>query len=104
WRHYLKERSRPDDPMFGPWHDLMALPEPDFAAGASTVRARWQDRPAGTQPGQLNPMVAETLANATLRSKADVARTYGELIRRVDTEARKSAPAISAAPEDAARR
>ena len=25
---YLKQRARPDDPVFGPWHDLMALPEP----------------------------------------------------------------------------
>src|SRR5262249_5921801 len=31
WRRYLEEHARPDDPLFGPWHDLMRLPETDFA-------------------------------------------------------------------------
>src|SRR5207244_10027559 len=74
WRGYLRARSQPDDPVFGPWHDLMALPEPDFAADASAVLVRWHARPIGTQPGQLNPMVAEVLDHATLRTKADIAR------------------------------
>jgi hypothetical protein len=102
WRRYLKDRSRADDPVFGPWHDLMALPEATFAAETRAVRARWYSRPSGTNSGRLNPMVAESLAHATLRTKADVARVYGELIRRVDDEARKSAPKISAAPVDEA--
>ena len=76
----------------------MALPEATFATEARAVLARWYSRPAGTGSGQLNPMVAEALAHATLKARADVARTYGELIRRVDEEARKSAPKISAAP------
>jgi hypothetical protein len=107
WRRYLKERSRPDDLVFGPWHDLMALPDADFAAQASTLLARWQDRPAGTGPGQLNPMVAEALGHAVPQSRADVARAYGELIRKVDAEARKSPAKTStgaSASEDAARR
>jgi hypothetical protein len=49
-------------------------------------------------------MVGVALAKAELKSRADVARVYGELISRVDDEARKAAPTISAAPEDAARR
>ena len=55
WRRYLKDRSQPDDPVFGPWHDLMALPEADFAAEASAVVARWQTRPAGHQAGPVEP-------------------------------------------------
>ncbi|MGP0064233.1 MAG: PSD1 and planctomycete cytochrome C domain-containing protein [Isosphaeraceae bacterium] len=102
WRRYLKERSRPDDPVFGPWHDLMALPEATFAADAKAILARWGSRPSGTKPGHLNPTVAEALAHASLKTRADVARTYGGLIRRVDEEARKSAPKISAAPVDEA--
>ena len=42
----------------------------------------------------------KSCAKADLRSRADVARVYGELIRRVDEEARKAAPTISASPED----
>ena len=37
WRSYLEQHARPDDPVFGPWHDLMNLPDADFAAHASAV-------------------------------------------------------------------
>jgi Protein of unknown function (DUF1553)/Protein of unknown function (DUF1549)/Planctomycete cytochrome C len=106
WRRYLKQRSRPDDPVFGPWHDLMALPDSDFAADASAVVAKWRARASGTKPGQLNPMVAQALSQATLRSKADVARAYGELIRRADEESRSLATpsAASTGSEDPSRR
>ncbi len=80
----------------------MALPDATFASEARAVLARRASRPEGTRPGQWNPLVSEALASATLKTKADVARTYGELIRRIDEEARKSAPKISAAPVDEA--
>ncbi len=104
WRRFLKDRSLPDDPVFGPWHDLMALADADYPARARSVVDRWKARPAGTRPGQLNPLVAEILDKAEFKSRADVARVHGELIRRVDDEARKAAPVISAAREDEARR
>jgi hypothetical protein len=104
WRVFLRDRSRADDPVFGPWHDLMALNDAEFATKAQAMVEHWTGRPAGTRPGQLNPMVAEALANATLKCRADVARLYGELIRRIDDEARKAAPTVSAALEDPARR
>ncbi len=104
WRRFLKQRASPDDPVFGPWHDLMALPEPDFAADASAVLAKWRARPVGTKAGQLNAMVAAALSQATLRTKADVARAYGDLIRRVDEEARSMAMSSASGSEDSARR
>ncbi|MHB1559860.1 MAG: PSD1 and planctomycete cytochrome C domain-containing protein, partial [Isosphaeraceae bacterium] len=107
WRRFVRERSRPDDPVFGPWHDLMALADADYPVKARAVVHRWRaTRPAGTTRGQLNPLVAEALGKAELKSRADVARVYGELIRRVDDQARKSAPATSAsvAQEDESRR
>jgi len=101
WRSYLKERARPEDPVFGPWHDLMKLPDRDFAAESSAVIARWLSRQPGTNGGQLNPLVAGLLSQVTLRTKADVARGYGELIRRVDEAARSSASASTAHDEPA---
>ena len=86
WRRYLKKRARPDDPVFGPWHDLMGLPEFDFASEASAVVLKWRTRRSGTMPGELNPLVAEVLNYATLRSKSDVAQAYGDLIRTVDED------------------
>jgi hypothetical protein len=92
WRRYLRQRATADDPVFGPWHDLMKLPDADFAAEASAVLARWSTRPAGTTAGKLNPLVAGALAHASLRSRADAPRVYGELIRRVYDESKKAPP------------
>ena len=64
WRDYLRERSRPDDPVFGPWRDLVVE-----SADASIktngafqqTLSHWADRPAGTAPGQINPMLKAAL-------------------------------------------
>jgi hypothetical protein len=103
WRRFLKERLRPTDPVFGPWSDLMGLPEPDFAARAINVVSRWHTRPLGTQPGQLNPLIAELLTNVSLTSKAEVARAFGDLIRRVDEEVRRPSASAASAAEQPAR-
>jgi hypothetical protein len=91
WRRYLAQHDRPDDPVFGPWHDLMALAERDFAAATSDFIARWTGRPVGTKSGQLNPLVAEMLLRRPIHSKADVARAYGDLIKQIDEQARNAA-------------
>ncbi|MHC5543241.1 DUF1549 domain-containing protein, partial [Singulisphaera rosea] len=98
WRRFLRERSRPDDPVFGPWHDLIALPDANFAAESRAVLAGWRSRPPGTNPEQLNPMVAEVLARESFATKADVVRAYGELIRRADEDARASESKVAEAP------
>ena len=91
-----------DDPVFGPWHDLMKLSDADFTAEASTVLARWSTRPAGTTPGQVNPLVAAALSHASIKTRADVPRVYGELIRRIYEESRKTpASAGTAEPTEA---
>jgi hypothetical protein len=83
WRRYLERRAQPIDPVFGPWHDLMSLADADFTSGAKAVIARWQTRPAGTKPGQLNPLVRVVLGRAVVANRAEVAQLYGGLLRRV---------------------
>jgi hypothetical protein len=93
WRRYLKQRSTPDDPVFGPWHDLMQLADADFAAEASTVLANWSTRREGTTPGEVNPLVSAVLRLASLKCRPDVPRVYGELARRVYEESKRARPA-----------
>ncbi len=82
----------------------MTVADADYPKVARAVVDRLRtNRPIGTAQGQLNPLVLEALLHADLRSRADVARAYGELIRRLDEEARKAAPTASAAPVDEAR-
>jgi hypothetical protein len=88
WRTYLERRGRPDDPVFGPWHDLLALPEADLTRRAPEVLKGWKARSPGTGPGQANPLVVQALGSRTLASRADVARAYGELLVRVYDESK----------------
>jgi hypothetical protein len=98
WRTYLARHTRPDDPVFGPWGDLMRLPDSDFAMQAQAVLRRWQAIPSGAGKGQVNPLVREALLSAKLAGKADVARTYGALLVRIHEESKKSPPAASDTP------
>ncbi len=102
WRRYLKQRVTRDDPVFGPWHDLLKLADADFPAEASTVLGQWSTISAGTTPGRVNPLVTAALASASLKTRADVPRVYGGLIRRVYEESKKvKQPARLAAQTDA---
>lgn len=94
WRRFLYERVTPDDPVFGPWHDLMKLPEAGFSAKASALLARWSSRSLGTSRGQINPLVLAGLREVTFKSRADVPRAYGALIRRVYEESKHSRPTL----------
>ena len=91
WRLFIKQHARTDDPVFGPWHDLVRLT--DVAGQARQVRERWLARPPGVGRGQLNPLVHDALEKARLTSRADVARLYGDLLRSVYEESKKSPPA-----------
>jgi len=92
WRRYLEQRAKADDPVFGPWHDLMQAPAENFAAEVSSIISRWQSRPVGVGRGEVNPLVRDAVAGARLTDKSDVARAYGDLLRRVYDEAKKSPP------------
>lgn len=83
WRKLIARRAFPEDPIFGPWHDMMRDPvlKPD----------EWRER--GVDSRIIDGLVA---ANPT--TPADIARTYGEMIRGV--WARKQTEPEAAASED----
>lgn len=93
WRRYLDSPARRDDPVFGPWHDLMRLPDAQFTAGRAEVLAHRQAAAPGVERGQLNPLVREALTAAPLTDKAEVARRYGTLLLRVYEESKKAGSA-----------
>ena len=85
-RLYLERRSRSDDPVFGPWHDLLAVPENELEARAGGIVARWLGVEHGTERGQINPRVEAMLQSARFSKYVDVARTYGALFTNVYEE------------------
>lgn len=88
WRRYLAKRNAADDPVFGLWHALMALPDEQFAQQVATVVAKFTPT--------TNRMLLEALNLAAPKNKADVARVYGDLLARVWEESRAAAGPTSA--------
>src|SRR5262249_3366197 len=93
WRRYLERRAPPEDPVFGPWHDLMRLPASGFAESARAIVARWRSATPGVAPGQINPLVRAALAVAPLGGGPGGARRYGAMFKHVYGESKKSSPA-----------
>jgi hypothetical protein len=83
WRQFLAKRVTADDPIFGPWHELMRSAEGEIA----------KHIPDACASKSINPLVREALAKAKPATKAAVARAYGSLLQRVYEESKKSPPA-----------
>jgi mono/diheme cytochrome c family protein len=68
WRQTIARRAFPDDPVFGPWHDLMQDPtlKPD----------EWISR-------GIDQRIIQGLVAARPTTPAEIARTYGTIIRDV---------------------
>lgn len=98
WRRFLEQNVRADDPVFGPWHDLMRLDDRDFAAQADPIIAAWRKKPTGTDRGQLNPLVLGVLKKSRLTKRSDVARMYGDLLFAVYEKSKTTPAADSSEP------
>jgi hypothetical protein len=81
WRTYLQQRLRADDPFWGLLHDFRRLEAARFATLAPDVQRRWLEKPAGTLPGQLHPLLKDALAGITAwQSPLDAAAMYARLV------------------------
>jgi len=95
WREYLERHSHQQHPVFGPWNDLMELPENELAERSGEILARWRKVEPGTAPRRLNPLVAEALETTPMATRADVARVYGELFKSLYKQSKESeVPAV----------
>lgn len=72
WRRYL-DRQSVEDPVWGPWRRLEALPEEHFAAESAGACAE-------LSPSQFNPLVLAALRDAPPQSMSEVAARYGALL------------------------
>jgi hypothetical protein len=89
-RHWLKQRAVPQDRLFGPWAELMTLPEEGFIEKASNTLARLVQPTEGKKSG-INPLVLEALQQGLLTNKTAVARVYGKLLVETYEESKKPA-------------
>jgi hypothetical protein len=100
WRRYLRRHGRSGDPVFGLWGELMDLPDDSYPERAKKVLARWDDVPAGTGRDQVNPLVRAGLRVAKITSRADVARAYGAVFKKVYEDSRKPAGSVPAGEKE----
>ena len=83
WRKLIERRATPDDPVFGPWKELMDLPPAEMTSRSAEVMNRWKSVRPGIGAGEVNPLVRDALMNASLTDRASVARAYGDLLKRI---------------------
>jgi hypothetical protein len=78
WRRFLGQRSKPNDAVFGPWHDYSKLVESDklsdkdLFAKSKELAAKYMS-PDGTPMKGLNPLVARAFSTpiSSLRTAAE---------------------------------
>jgi hypothetical protein len=80
WRTFLREKTADDDPVFGPWRELVKLSEDKFAEQAAAILAKWDAVSPGLENGQLHPWIKTALAGEPPQSRIDVARLYGKVL------------------------
>lgn len=109
-RKYIDQKATDDDPVFGIWHDLMEsmpLEDPKSAGPKASpdvksidlLTKKWKSMPAGTKNGQINPLVRDALVQANPKTRAEVARAYGSVIKKTYDESKlKTVTAVT--PED----
>jgi len=86
-RRLIERRAALEDPVFGPWAKLMALPDEEFAGHAGEMVDGWKAGEGRTD--SWNSLVVAALSKAALTNKATVARTYGDLLHVVYEESKK---------------
>lgn len=84
WQGYLTQRSRSPDPVFGPWHRLLAHSGAEFA----TMAEAWFQE--ALQPGRwetgeerVNLLVRQTLLEYQPTTPVELAHAYGGLLAEV---------------------
>ena len=88
WRQLIARRAYPDDPLFGPWHDLMLDSQqlPNAAGDIAAVQnrnlqdLRWQRLSEVWKARGVDPRIIAGLSSARPQNRTEIASTYGSII------------------------
>lgn len=79
WRDYIRRNAKPEHPLWGPWKQLMSLPDgPGFAAAAQSRIEAWK-----SQSTKFNPLIVTALTKEPPQNRIQVARVYGQVVRKM---------------------
>ncbi|MFP6621201.1 MAG: PSD1 and planctomycete cytochrome C domain-containing protein, partial [Pirellulaceae bacterium] len=83
WREFLvAEKSQPPAVMV-PIKALAILPAKAFSEKRDQLLEKLRQQPAGTAPGQVNPLLKQRLLDRSPANKIQLARVIGELLQEV---------------------
>jgi len=101
WRRLLRQHASPNNAIFGPWHQAMALGENEFATSATKLNEQWVTN------SKLNSHLRTALAKARPANRKALAEVYGTALLEAykghetkppTTEAKRSLWALMAGP------
>ncbi len=90
WEQFINRRNRQTDPVWAPWHKLIALKKENFKDEAAKVIAAF-DQPAGDgKKVAANPVLLDALRKSPLESMEQVAQIYGNVLENIEKSWRAS--------------
>ena len=91
--NYVRQRSRADDAVFGPWRKFEDIPDADFALLSGKIAQEI----AENRGGKYNALVAAGFSSKTPKSLKDVAEIYNEVFSKLEPKAKGILDAYSTA-------
>lgn len=85
WRTYLARRVQPRDRVFGPWAVLLAQPASDLSASAEKIIELY------ASDASTNSRVRNVLSRFKPKTRMEVVRVYGDLLKQVYDASKKYA-------------
>lgn len=82
----LKRNVDREHPVLGPWHDSLSIDEKAFQKQSPQLLKKW------ATDENLNPLLANALAQAKLASRSDVVKVYANVFDRVAKKAIAKTP------------
>jgi len=83
WRKFLVEAASQPSAVLAPIKALAILPPAAFDQKRQPLLEKISQQPAGTSPGQVNPLLKEKLLAISPTNKIQFARVIGELLQEV---------------------
>lgn len=83
WRQFLVEATSQPSAVLAPIKTLAILPPAAFKQKRQPLLEQLRQQPAGTAPGQVNPLLKEKLLAISPANKIQFARVIGELLQEV---------------------
>ncbi len=82
WKRTLESTRRTPNPIFGPWHQLIAVPEPKLPEAVAAFLARVKSEAAYRE--SLNAHIVKAISDKPPSNRRDLAERYAQVFRQTE--------------------